>query len=488
MKRRSIAKFQSHFAGTRMVSKAALAFAMLIPACIVAVITFAVIAHVTGGPNNPFAFIIAPLAALGSYGAALLTLKVSWKSLATVALAIGLAAGGGGQQPDPAVVNAAARSMVLSQSVEMEQQIFSAAINLANQNVVPIVPRNVGLIKRFRVVITGNVQNTDGANDAVRTPFGIGNVVQNVQFYDLQNNIRINTTGWHLTMLQAAKYRDPYNSSLVANDFLSPTAATSTLVGNFGNNFPVAIDLNGLTHGTNQNFRHTLEVPLAYSDDDLRGGIYANVVNATMNLQITLTPSGQAFVATGADDTAAVLRGGTCSYNGNITVTVYQVYLDQIPQGKNGAVLPILDLSTVYEIKNTTFQNLVANQEFPVPYSNFRDFLSTFLVYNNSGSNTGHGNGTDINYFTLQSANFTNIWKLDPLSLVERSRKLMTVDFPAGTYYLSFRRKPISTVQYGNMQTIINPITAGAGNYLLVGFEAFALQNVITQAGSLSAA
>lgn len=485
MKRRSIANFARQFGATRNIGFGVLSFAMLIPALIIGIAVTAVVVH--SGHNHVHGF-FAPLFAFGALGAGLVSFKLFGKVLATIALAVGLATGGGASTPDPSMVNMAARNLVLSQSVEMEQQIFSAAINPTNQTVIPIVPRNVGLIKRFRVIVSGNIQNTDGANDSVRTPFGVANVMQNINFTDLQNNVRINTPGWHLHHLASAKYRDVYGNSYTAGDFLSPNGATSSNAGNYGNNYPVIVDLNGLIHGTNQNFRMVYEVPLVYSDDDLRGGIYANVVNATMSLTLTLQTPAAAFVATAADDTQAVLRSGTCSYNGNVTITVYQVYLDQLPVGKNGVVLPVIDLSTVYEVKQTSFQNLVANQEFPIPYANFRDFLSTIAVYNNNGSNSGHGNGTDISYFSLQSANFTNIWKLDPLSLVERWRKIMMVDFPLGTYYVSYRRKPISTVQYGNMQLILNPVTAAAGNYLLIGFEAFGLQNVITQAGSLAAA
>lgn len=489
MKRRSIASYFRAFGGTRQISVGFLSFALVVPAFLAGLFVLAVASH----HLNHVPLIVAPFAALVGGLVGLAAWKLSWKAVVTALLIFGMATGGSGKNPppqaDPTMVNNAARALVLSQAVEMEQQIFSQAINPVNQTVIPIVPRNVGIIKRFRVIVSGNIQNLDAAIDAVATPFGISNVMQNINFVDLQNNVRVNTTGWHVFNLSAAKYRDPYGNSLTAADYLAPNGATSTNAGNYGNNFPVIVNLNGLTHGTNQNFRIVYEVPLSYSDDDLRGAIFANVVNATMLLTLTLASNAQGFVATAADDTAAILRSGTVTYNGNVTVTVYQVYLDQLPQDtRGGAVLPLLDLSTVYEIKNTTFQNLVANQEFPVPYANFRDFLSTFAVYNNNGGNGGHGNGTDINYFSLQSANFTNIWKLDPLSLVERWRKIIDVDFPPGMYYVSYRRRPISTVQYGNMQLILNPITAAANNYLLIGYEAFALQTVLTQAGSLAAA
>jgi P3 major capsid protein len=231
-------------------------------------------------------------------------------------------------------------------------------------------------------------------------------------------------------------------------------------------------------------FRAIWELPLAYSDDDLRGAIYANVVNAVMQLQLTL--NNNPFVAGGTDNTFAVAEKGTLSYLGNITVQVYQVYLDQLPIGKNGVVLPILDLSTVYEIKNTTFTAITPTQDFPIPYANFRDFLSTFALFNSTGLDTNPGDGSDVSYWALQSANFTNLWKLDPLTAQMISRQIIQTDWPKGLYYFSHRRKPISTTQYGNMELILNALAASASAYVAVGWEDFALVNTLTQAGSLA--
>src|SRR5581483_8043192 len=122
------------------------------------------------------------------------------------------------------------------------------------------------------------------------------------------------------------------------------------------------------------------------------------------------------FVVNTADTTFSLYSSDTALNAGtlltNAQVTVYQVFLDQLPVSNGGVVLPILDLSTVYELKTTNGSALVVGQDFPVPYSNFRQFLSTILLYNHDASaNAGRAAGTDVNYFALQSANFTNIWK-----------------------------------------------------------------------------
>lgn len=394
-------------------------------------------------------------------------------------------AGQGQPKLTPQQLNQMQRQAVLGSAVEMKQQIFSQAIDpTAQLGPLTINPRNVGLIKYFRIIVEGAVINTHGSQDATVSPFGFLNTLSNVQFTDLNNNLRVNTAGWHLGNLGSAKKRWPMAAALVQSAFGSGPLSEPA---QYGNNFPVVVAPKTITHGAGATpFRIVYDLPLAYSDDDLRGAVFANVVNATMQIGLTVNPN--AFVAnSGADWTFAIARGGTVAFSGNIQVTVYQYYLDQLPVGKSGVVLPILDLSTVYELKNTVFTGMTPGQDYPVPYTNFRDFLSTFAVYNSTGDETGLGNGADINTWALQSANFTNLWKLDPLTAAQEARDIIGTDFPLGTYYFSSRRKPISTNQYGNMELVLNPIDAESEAYLSIGWEDFALVNTLTQAGSLAA-
>jgi hypothetical protein len=129
----------------------------------------------------------------------------------------------------------------------------------------------------------------------------------------------------------------------------------------------------------------------------------------------------------------------------------------------------------------------VAGQDFPYQYANFRDFLSTFAVYVNNGTTGARGVGADINYWALQSANFTNIWKKEPALVALESRQLIQTDFPPGVYYFGTREKPISTTQYGNMQLVLNAATAANNPYELIAVEDFALVQTLSMAGSLAA-
>lgn len=398
------------------------------------------------------------------------------------------------QQPSPAQINQAAREAILAQAFPVTKLIYQQSLNPANQ-VAPInvQAQPVGLITDFTVVVSGTIQNTHVSEDSASTPYGVANVMQLIDLQDLQSLHRITTGGWHLMLLASEKQQYPTNAAQ-ENFVWSPTGTfpNKTDIGQFGSNWPITQDPSSIQHGTTQPFRMVYEVPVAYSKEDLRGAIYANVAQAYVQLFLTINPSNQAFVATGTDDTFAVQSGGTCSYVGNITIQVYQNYLDQLPviSAQNGmpggVLLPPVDIATVYELKQSRFTGISTGQDYPISYTSFRDFLSLNLIYNNSGSSNGHGVGADLNYLKLQTANSAPIYQLDPNEFTRRTRKLLWTDPPPGTYYVSHRTRPVSVLTSGNMQFVINPITAGAGAYLQVGWEDFALSNQLSQAPSLA--
>lgn len=386
----------------------------------------------------------------------------------------------GGNQITPQQLNMMQRNAVLQSAVEMTQQIFSTTIATlgSGNNVINVVPRNVGLIKKFIVELTGTYTSVGAA---ASTAYGLANLLTNVQFSDLNNNQRINTLGPHLVILKQVKSRQTAPASAP----ISTKIDDSMLGGQFvasgtAPNFPVIVY--PLPSTAAAAFRAVFEIPLAYSDQDLRGGIYANVVNATMQLALTLNANP---APGGTDNTLAVWGTATGAITA-LTCTVYQQYLDQLPVGQNGVILPMLDLSTVYELKSTTFTAIPSGQDYPFPYANFRDFLSTLVIFNSTGATAGLKNGSDVNYWSLQSANFTNIFKIDPLLASQWVREILDSDVPLGTYYFSHRKKPISTTQYGNMQLNVNAASVSGSPYAIVGWEDFALVNTLTQAGSLA--
>lgn len=368
--------------------------------------------------------------------------------------------------------NLQARNIVLARSINMWNSIFTQTLQGVPQGQTINVPvRNVGLIKRFVVEITYNVVENNTVT-LTRTPWGPANTLSQIVFTDLANQTRINDAGWHMHLLATARRQAAFGAAFV-ND--SPI--------NIGSNYPVIVAPSAINNQTSQ-VRMFYEVPISYGDMDLRGGIYAGVVNATMNLQLVVNP--QMIVASTASKTLAVYQSSgaaTAPVVSNFTINVYQNYLDQLPFTANGPILPALDMSTAYLLNNTAKPGLSANQDNPFPYANFRNFMSTSVIFDQGGTLNA---GTDVNAWKLESANYTNIFNIDPYMASLLTREIIGDDFPAGTYYFDHRQKPISTIQYGNMQLILNPsVVSSASSQALLGYEALALINQVTQAGSL---
>lgn len=378
-------------------------------------------------------------------------------------------------------MNGLARQLITGRSIKMTQNIYSNTINPQLQQTVQIPFRNVGMVLGFWLDINISVADPGAGATYALTPFGPANVVSQIVLTDLNNNVRIQTTGWHLHFINTAKKGSPF--------CVARTNTTYPIA--YGVNWPTAFAATAIDHAgfATQNVYMRYWVPTAYSDYDLRGAMYMNVVNATAYLQVSINPGATAFVVAGSDPTNAVFiaSGGTPTSNWGTTCTinVYQVYYDQLPMAQNGApVLPNLDLSTIYELKNTAYTGMVTGQDFPVPYSNFRDFISTTAVWDNGGTLDV---GVNTQAWKLQSANFTNIFNISANLAAIQARLEIGDDFPKGVYYFPSRNKPISTVQYGNMELVLTPTgTINAGAQLLVGYEAFALVNTLIGAASLN--
>jgi len=392
------------------------------------------------------------------------------------------------QQAAMAAANMQARQLVVNSAVKRTQQIYSNTINTAAQTVLNIPPRNVGLILGFIVNVRQTVTTTAGAALTL-TPFGAANLVGQFAFFDLNNNTRIQTPGWHINAINSVRGGIPY----LAVDALS-TAPSAYPVG-YGSYYDQLINGTAtIATSASGTLNMTYFVPLAYSDTDLRGAVFANVVNATMNLQITLNQDLVAArtLAAWANSAYCTATSGTAVSNtveSDATVTVFQVYYDQLPQAKNGGpVLPWLDLQTVYDIKQTALQGVVAAQDFPISYANYRDFLSTCVYYVNKSDTAGaFGAVADLNYISLQSANYTEIFKVPPYIAATWARTTVGLDFPRSGFYIPTRNKPISTVQWGNINLILNAADVQTGAFVLVAWEAFALTNYVGQGGSLAA-
>jgi len=379
------------------------------------------------------------------------------------------------------------RALVLSQSLNQLQPLPSQTIFPANQPTIQFTPNFVGLIKRFYIEITATISNT-GSTTVTLTPFGLANLISNIIYTDPQNNQRHNTLGLHLAMLSTAKRNRPFGTALPVNTVYT-TGGANNIASMFNvatASWPVFQAPATIASGSSGTLRAVFELPLAYSDTDLRGAVYSNLVNATQNFQITINQNP--VTANPADPTYAIYSGaaGSAGSITSATITPYQEYLYNLPTAQDGTpILPGIDISTIYQLKNSPQAGITANQNFNVSYANFNSFVSTVGIYNSTGTNAGILWGTDVNYWQLTSANLTPIWKKDPLLVIQDSRERMLQETPPGVYYFDSRLAPILTNQFGNVQLTVNPLAGGPNATLMVLWEYFASLNTAGSGGSL---
>lgn len=397
-----------------------------------------------------------------------------------------------------AQANAGARAAVLGNSIEALAVIASqAAMVPATQSVLNIAPRNVGLIRGFYVHV-GCSFTTGITTTLTKTTLGPANLLSLITFNDLSNQQRINCQGWYLPLLDTQRRRNQsFSAELATGVPASAASGVDTSLGlsaNFTSNFalpatntPIMSCPVTIAPSTAATIDMWYYVPISYTDRDLRGAIYAGVVNSVMNLQLTFN-NGSFQVASTADPTLAVFQssGAINAITGQTwSVEVYQDFLDQLPFSSQGPILPFQDLSWSYLLNTTFFTGMTVGQDYPLPFPNFRNIQSVTIAYDNGGAMNG---GTDINAISLQSANYTNIFKISPAMAAILTRSILHVDMPKGVYYFDFRRKPLSTVQYGNLNLVVNPSTVTAtlgASQFLVGFEQLAMQNQVVGAGSI---
>jgi hypothetical protein len=371
------------------------------------------------------------------------------------------------------------QQVIQTSSIERWQSIYSATVTPANNPVINITPQNVGLVKYFLIKCTATVANNDGANAITPSDFGPCNLFSNITYNDYLNNPRVNTSGQLLHLLNTCRHQGPYASAFKNTAYDSPL--------NYGSNWLVQGATSSIAHGATGTVEFYYVLPLAYSDTNYKGAVWAQVVNA--NSRISLTFNSQPGVATGSDSTFAMYVGSTSVAVTSATINIYQVYMDQLPQVNGQYVVPLVSLSYSYDIKQTSFGAMTQGLEFPMAYANFRTFLSSITIFNNgTNTNGGRGVGTDVDYWALQTASNAYVWKYDPYTSSLRTRGLIGTDLPPGTYYHSHRDRPVDTQQYGNQQLIVKPLTIGGAQapYILQGTEAFQALEVATLSGSIA--
>lgn len=382
-------------------------------------------------------------------------------------------------------MDAAYTSLIIANGEELTQSIYSGQITPnGSNNTVSLPMRAVGLARGFIVKVTASFTNT-AANDAAFTNIGAANLISNFTLTDLDNYQRINTAGYHMNALNTAKESFPFGAALLST-------ALDTPIG-YGNNLSVIKgSVPVKSSGTAGTITMYYYVPLAYGKHDLRGALFTGVTNAVGYLSFTFNPTP--YVAATGDPTLAVytdkVSGSAAAIvQGQVTYNVYQCYIDQLPKYTQGPaagapILPPLSIRTQYRLFSTALTGVTENQDFPIPFTNFQDFLSATVIYDQAGTLNP---GTDITAWKLLAANTLQFFNLDALTQGLKQRVRIKTDFPTGMYQFDFRDAPISTNQAGNIQLVLTPSSAAAGSQTLVGWESFARVDTVLGAQSLAA-
>lgn len=402
------------------------------------------------------------------------------------------------QNQNALAANYQARQIVLNESYPVIQEVESQTFDPKNKSTFDVTPANIGIVKGFTIVVKAIIDASEFAQaDAAQLcNFGAANLIQRITYYDPDNQRHTETTGWHLHLINSLKQGRPYLAPTQYNGFGAPSGLEYPVF--YGNKFKVQSArpvISGEDGGLDQiEVTFTYYLPLAYSDTDLTGAVLANVPQSKQRLKIEFANNNTAFNNTTVDKLTTVNNDAiynVVSQTGKqmkfteMSYTVYQHYLDQLPVGQNGYILPLIDLSTLYCLENSAFGGITPNVDFTVQYANLYKYLSTVAIYD-KGSIEDHLNGENLNYLSQRTANFSDTCKMSPVAWVGQTRKMFGNDLPFGVYYKDNRDKPVYTLQYGNVGFVVNPKKVAPDQRLLMGYEYFTSRTELINAGTIA--
>ena len=380
------------------------------------------------------------------------------------------------QQVSAAQINMAIRNSILANGIPVLQNVRSgqAVYASGSPTVVNVLASNVGLIRRFYLVLQGTLDCAAG-HVLTATKFGLANLLSNVQFTDQNNRLRINTTGIHLHLAASEKRRRPFGAALVAATGQSDTTG-------LGANFPVMNAPSSVSGGSSKAFAFIFEIPVVNSNTDLSGAIYANQTTSNNQLQFTLNPSAFAYNSdpfNAAFTTDAALATALPTLT-NLTWSLYQDFLDQLPQANGYAVLPPQDIAWALVYQSIQPGVQVAGNDNLYALPPFNVYQNLMLFWNNYGY--GGTTGGDVAYIKAQVSNTYVLKQWDPLMLAVLTRNIMGCDMPGGNsasaaafsggvYSLDFRHKPLSVSQLSSTNIVFRPNSVQAGASLTIGQE-----------------
>ena len=365
--------------------------------------------------------------------------------------------------------NMAARQTILHnadmQTIVSNTGSFVIAAGDYTQPTLQLQPACVGLELGFVLRLQMTITNNSGATITL-TPWGVSNMLRNINYSDPQSVARTNVDGKFLHFLMSQKQGSP----------MSATTSPDATFGAGWGTWASATSINGASYapttiasGGTATIWHTFYLPLAKSHADLTGAVWGQLQNAFQTLNITMSKAAQICTATGVNPTDAIYQGGTGSVA--ITAASYRLqlvsYTLNLPMRNGQYIVPLQDIGTVYAASQTTATGLAANQDFLVNYPASWSYESVTLIYDNAGLNPG----TDVNNMTIATAAGTEFGRFTPSDMCWMAGNRMGTTPPYGTYYFSHHQKPISTALYGSIGVKFNPLTVNAGANLRLMYE-----------------
>lgn len=378
------------------------------------------------------------------------------------------------QNQQALAANLQARNFLLSQAFDVKQQVDSQTFVPSARNVYDVSGTNVGIVKGFVLKVVAKIKNNSATDAASLTNFGPANLLKQVTYYDPNNQRHIETSGWHIALVNTIKGQKPFGSSTATDSPIS-----------YGDNYDIIDAPATIAAGATATVVMHYWIPLAYSDTDLSGAVFANVAQSKQRLRLEFATDSTAFVATGENELEAVYVSDDADLTmEEISYTCYQHYLDQLPMNNGQYVVPSIDLSTIYLLENTVQAGLTPNADFAVQYGNLYRYLSTIAIFDNGGTITPKG--ADVNYLAQRTANFSDYRKASPDTWNLETRKLIGTDLPPSVYLAENRNRPIYTLQTGNQTFVLNPKTVNQNARLILAYESFVTATHLVNIGTIS--
>jgi hypothetical protein len=402
--------------------------------------------------------------------------------------------------------NASVRRQWVQSAAPLIQSVASATPTYAqgSPTTVNLLGSATGLIKKFYLVATGTINGASG-KVFTATPLGILNLLSNITFTDLNTRVRHNTTGAHMHQIQAARRGWPPGTGIygqtnagaykVLTDQTGFGPGAAAIGSSAFNAMPTCFFPNTVTGGTPQNFQWVWEIPIALSDYDLRGAIWANQVTANNILSLTVNPNFFGTLASAADVSGSAYSCPDAFATDlptltNLKFTLYQDMLVQGPTDQNGnPLLPQVDLAYSYNLLMVPAQALQANADNVFFAAPNREILSHMLYWDNYTYNTLPA-GSDVTSIKIQIANSLVVRQMEPGILGYWTRNLMGVDLPYfsaggtgttkmdyGIFYIDTRRRPLNVQVSGNVGLYFNPNIVNTGASLNIGYEYLEVQS-----------